>query len=370
MGKQQVLIVDDRPANLVALERILAETGAEVVKATSGEKALAATLEHDFALAILDVQMPGMDGYELAELLRGDPKSREMPIVFLTAASLAKEQIFKGYESGAVDYIVKPYEPAILISKVKVFLELHARKEELRRRRRQLAEVNRELEAFTYSVSHDLRAPLRAIEGFSRALMEDCPQKLDDREREYLERISGEAGRMSSLIDGLLTLSRATRAEMGNEPVDLGRVARGIVDRLEEADPDRAVDVRVADDLVAEGDPVLLGQALENLLSNAWKFSAGQAEARIEVGAEEQGDKRVYFVRDNGAGFDMKYADELFVPFQRLHSDEEFSGSGVGLSTVQRIVKRHGGRVWAESRPGEGSTFFFTLDEQEGMTCE
>jgi signal transduction histidine kinase len=360
--RQEILIVDDRPENLMALERTLVGVDVALHRATTGEAALAATLERDFALAILDVQMPGMDGFELAELLRGDPKTKHMPIIFLTAASWEEEQIFKGYESGAVDYIVKPYNPAILVSKVNVLLEMQAQSAELRRHREQLAAVNRELEAFAYSVSHDLRAPLRAIEGFSQALLEDCLEKLNEQEQDYLGRISSEARRMAQLIDDLLTLSRVTRAEMSRERVRLDDLAREVVARLREADGARRVEVEIADGLVVEGDPRLLGQVIENLLGNAWKFTGRRPEAHIELGQTGE----AFFVRDNGVGFDMKYAGKLFAPFQRLHGMTEFPGTGIGLSTVQRIVARHGGKVWCESQPGESTTFFFTLGEGQG----
>ncbi len=362
--QQRILIVDDRPENLLALERTLDEVDAATVRATSGEQALAATLEHEFALAILDVQMPGMDGFELAELLRGDPKTQRIPLIFLTAAYSAEDHIFKGYESGAVDYIVKPYSPAILVSKVRVFLEMHAQAAELRRSREALAAVNQELESFAYSVSHDLRAPLRAIEGFSQALLEDCLDQLDDQGRDYLQRVSAEARRMAQLIDDLLILSRVTRAEMHHEQVDLSALAAGIVARLREAEPDRQAEIQIAEGLIARGDANLLGQVLENLLGNAWKFTSKCERADIHLGQEDG----AFFVRDNGAGFDMRYADKLFTPFQRLHAMTEFPGTGVGLSTVQRIVARHGGRVWCASEPGQGTTFYFTLAERTEET--
>ncbi len=365
-NQQAILVVDDRPANLVALRQTLEETGAEIVEANSGEQALVETLRRGFALAILDVQMPGMDGYELAELLRGNPDTRNLPIVFLTAAFSEKWQIFKGYESGAVDYIIKPYDPPVLLSKVRVFLQLHAQRLELERSREQLTALNRELEAFAYSVSHDLRAPLRAIEGFSQALLEDCLEKLDAQGRDYLQRVSGEARRMSRLIDNLLRLSRVTRAEMKRQKVDLSALAREIAARLAAAEPGRRVQLRIAEDLAVEGDPGLLEQALENLLANAWKFTGRTEAARIEVGREAVDGRSALYVRDNGVGFDIKRADKLFAPFQRMHAAADFPGTGVGLSTVQRVVARHGGRVWCESEPGAGAVFFFTLGSGTG----
>jgi len=230
-------------------------------------------------------------------------------------------------------------------------------------RTRQLEAVNKELEAFAYSVSHDLRAPLRAVEGFSQALLEDYQAALDDKGKDYLLRVSAEARRMAQLIQDLLVLSRVTRAEMSFQPVDLSALAMAVVEMLRQGDPSRQVEVNLAPGLATRGDPRLLRQVLENLLGNAWKFTSRTDGARIELGSEMCESAATYFVRDNGAGFDMEYANKLFAPFQRLHGMTEFPGTGVGLSTVQRIVTRHGGRVWAESAVGQGATFFFTLGD-------
>ncbi len=241
--------------------------------------------------------------------------------------------------------------------------------EELRRANLQLEAANRELEAFSYSVSHDLRAPLRAITGFSEALAEDCGDRLPAGAEVHLGRIRGAAERMGALIDDLLALSRATRVPMRLDEVDLSRIAEEIVGQLRAEEPHREVEIRVGQGLVAYGDRQLLRTLLENLLRNAWKFTGGRSPARIELerlpdtraaGIGEAG-KDVYVVRDDGVGFDMAHAGRLFRPFQRLHPASDFPGSGIGLATVQRVVRRHGGRVWIESRPAEGTTVFFTL---------
>src|SRR5579864_5984670 len=221
--------------------------------------------------------------------------------------------------------------------------------------------ANRELEAFSYSVAHDLRAPLRSIDGFSLALLEDCADALDATGKQHLQFVREAAQDMAALIDGLLSLSRVTRSELRREVVDLAEIARSVFAQLRRASPDRAVETVVADDLAAEGDARLLRGLLENLLGNAWKFTRRRAMARIEVGVVRESGERVYFVRDDGAGFDMTYADKLFGAFQRLHSPTEFEGTGIGLATVQRIVHRHGGRIWAESAVDRGATFSFTL---------
>ena len=237
--------------------------------------------------------------------------------------------------------------------------ELEHRVEE---RTAQLAEANRELEAFGYSVSHDLRAPLRALDGFSKRVMQSAAAKLDDTERDGLARVRAAAQRMSQLIDDMLSLSRLVRVSLEPRNVDVTAIVLAIVDELRRAHPDRLVNVEIATGMQAYADPQLLRIAFDNLLRNAWKFTRKQSDARIEIGCETIDGRRVYHVRDNGVGFDQAYADKLFVPFQRLHSAREFEGSGIGLATVHRVVRRHGGDVWAESAPDRGATFFFTLE--------
>jgi signal transduction histidine kinase len=224
-----------------------------------------------------------------------------------------------------------------------------------------LAAANEELEAFSYSVAHDLRAPLRGIQGFSQAVLEDYSDKVDERGRDYLSRVSAAAVRMSALIDDLLQLSRISRAGLVPAAVDLSALARDIALELQRESPDRMVCMVIADEARATGDPQLLRIALENLLGNAWKFSSKVGEPVIEFGCMETGGQDVFYVRDNGAGFDAAHASRLFAPFQRLHAERDFPGTGIGLATVQRVVRRHGGRIWAEGQPGAGATFYFTL---------
>jgi signal transduction histidine kinase len=221
----------------------------------------------------------------------------------------------------------------------------------------------RELESFAYSVSHDLRAPLRVIDGFAQMVQEDYAGQLDTLGRDHLKRIVAAAGRMNSMIDTLLEMSRMTGRELQFERVDLSETARQLIEELKAAEPGRQVQVAVQPDLSVDGDSTLLRLVLQNLLGNAFKFSARTSDARIEFGRRLDGD-HAFFVRDNGAGFDMRFADRLFGVFQRLHSQSEFAGTGVGLATVQRIVRRHSGRIWAESEPGKGATFFFTMWDQ------
>jgi light-regulated signal transduction histidine kinase (bacteriophytochrome) len=228
-------------------------------------------------------------------------------------------------------------------------------------RTRQLESANRELEAFAYAVSHDLRAPLRSMSGFSQILQENAPPGLDEKSRHYLQRIHDASQRMSSLIDDLLNLSRIGRSELTARPISLSQVAGEAAAAIRERHPTRDVRLEIAEGMEVNADSRLLRIALENLLSNAWKYTSRAAQAAVSVGVQAGEHGPVYFVRDNGVGFDMKYADKLFVPFQRLHPEAEFPGSGIGLVTVQRIIARHGGRVWAEAKPDEGATFYFTL---------
>ena len=234
--------------------------------------------------------------------------------------------------------------------------------EDLQRREIELAAVNDELEAFNYSVSHDLRAPLRTIDGFSQALLEDYEDKLDDEGKDFLGRTRAASQRMGILIDDLLNLSRVTRGELRYEEVNLSEIARKVVVELQEGDTlGREVTFEITDGAVTMGDPNLLRAVLDNLIGNAWKFTGNHETANIEFGITEDEGKQAFFVRDDGAGFDMEYADNLFGAFQRLHGMTEFPGTGIGLATVQRIIHRHGGRVWAESKVEQGATFYFTM---------
>ena len=377
-----ILLVDDQPANLLALEAMLQPLGQRLVQASSGREALKHLLAEDFAVILLDVKMPSMDGFETAALIRERERSRHTPIIFLTAADRTQTSAMRGYAVGAVDYLIKPIVPEFVRSKVAVFVELAKKNAELVRQAarlraseqeaRELAEAraelvrdlehkNRELESFSYAVSHDLRAPLRRIDGFAQALADHLKDGLDATGAKYLANVREAAQHMSQLIDDVLHLSRVTRSELRQQEVDMSGLAEFCLGRLREASPDRVVTARVRPGVTAVGDGRLLRIALENLLSNAWKFTGKRDDAVVEFGTAQVAGETVYFVRDNGVGFDMAYAGKLFGPFQRLHLPTEFPGSGIGLATVQRVIHRHGGRVWTEARPDHGATFSFTL---------
>jgi light-regulated signal transduction histidine kinase (bacteriophytochrome)/HAMP domain-containing protein len=235
-------------------------------------------------------------------------------------------------------------------------------------RTQQLQLANQELETFCYSVSHDLRGPLRAISGFSQALLEELPAELPGDSRRYFDKIIAASQRMGQLIEDLLNLSRVSRVELIRQPVNCSELATEILNDLKQQNPAHEVHAEVWSDMLVNADPKLLRIALENLLSNAWKFSSKQTSPRIEAGTMRDGKREIYFVRDNGAGFDMKYADKLFGPFQRLHAMNEYPGTGIGLATVQRVIHRHGGRIWFDSKAGQGAVFYFTLDADFNVT--
>ncbi len=283
-------------------------------------------------------------------------------------ASILAGQVGRIYENGSL-YAELQREAADLAQEV---TERQRAEDEVRRlnaelerrvteRTAQLEATNRELEAFSYSVSHDLRAPLRTIDGFSAAVLEEHAEQLDAEGKQHLGRVRAAAVHMRQLIDDLLSLSRVSRAELTRQRVDLSALAAAVGAELQSADPQRLVTLIVAPGIVVDADARLLRIALENLLGNAWKYTRRQPQPVIELGVRQQQSKAVYVVRDNGAGFDMRFADKLFGAFQRLHGAHEFEGTGIGLATVQRIVHRHGGRIWVDAAVGQGATFFFTL---------
>ncbi|MGA2772019.1 MAG: response regulator [Bryobacteraceae bacterium] len=393
-------MVDDRPDNLFATRAVLEDLGEDLVATTSAVEAVDYLLRQDFGLILLDVMMPGMDGFDLALQIRRLRRSRDTPIIFLTAAG-SVEKMTKGYELGAVDYLLKPVAPEVLRAKVAVFIgiarqagklkyytemleerngelrevmagQLQAEQEILRLNRAlktrvgALSELNAELEAFSFTVSHDLNGPLAHITSFSRALKDECGLVLGERGLVYLDRIDSASQRMGQLIRDLLELARGSHSDIKIETVDLSAIAAEIAGGLRAAAPERAVQWEIAGGVAARGDLRLLTVALRNLLENAWKFTRRAEAARIEFGVETTTGAPVYFVRDNGIGFKTGDRDKLFQPFQRLPSAHEFEGTGVGLATVSRIVKRHGGRIWAEGEEGSGATFYFELPGVNG----
>jgi PAS domain S-box-containing protein len=470
--------------------------GFSVVIAQDGEEGLerASFVRPD--LVLLDVMMPGLDGFEVCRRMKAHPETRDIPVIFMTSLTDIADKV-TGFRVGAVDYVTKPLQIDEVIARVTTQLAVIADRKEtqhklhlltyaldkvgeiillmagdssqfiyanegaahilgydraelaggmgmvdidptwsqkewsdfwrtlcekhtltfesrrrtkdgrifpvevtascfefsnqvyhlvicrdisdrkhaeeeiyalnasleqrVRERTAQLEAANKELETFSYSVSHDLRAPLRSIDAFSSILLTDYKDKLDEDGQDHLTRIHAASQRMMQLIDDILNLARVSRGQLRRQPVDLGRIARVVADALVKNEPERKIEFIIAPDLIAEGDPNLLQITIENLFANAVKFSGPRPVARIEFGMKDGERGPVYYVRDNGVGFDVAYADKLFGAFQRLHTQAQFPGTGVGLATVQRIIHRHGGEIWAESQPEHGATFYFTL---------
>ncbi len=507
--RQKILIVDDKKGNLVALERVLHDLDVEIIQVDCGNEALKATLNHDFALAILDVQMPEMDGYELAEYIRSEDKTKHLPMIFLSAVYSDESHVFKGYEAGGVDFVTKPYNPYYLISKVKVFLQLDKQKKELlekieleksrnylesilmsvndsivvfslegkiktvnkaalslwgykyeemigtealqlfdsdiytswlyslrnheaspkktgcafhkiettivkknkvevpalisgsallnrsgaiqgavlvavditdrkkaelkihklneeleervKERTHQLEISIKDMESFSYSVSHDLKTPLRAISGFTYALYEDYFEKLDDEGKGLIKIIVDNTRKMGEIIEDLLSFSRLGRKDVVKKSVDLTQIFVNSFNELKSLSPARKINLIITQLLPTSADASLIQHVITNLLTNAFKFTKLREEAEIEVGSFEKNQQTIYYVKDNGIGFDMKYADKLFSVFQRLYNSVDYEGSGVGLAIVYKVIYKHGGQVWTEAEENKGATFYFSL---------
>jgi two-component system NtrC family sensor kinase len=387
--RARILAIDDSPTWLESLVLAFSGEGYEIVTANCADEGFEKIAQESFDCVMVDLIMPGIDGIETCRRITQMARSMDRPIVIIMlTSSETKEDMTRGLEAGADDFASKSSDMTVLKARIRALLRRKFFQDENRRIRQQLMETeleasearaaaeitaaraalsdelerkNKELEAFSYSVSHDLRAPLRSIDGFSALLLEGYADKLDARGQDYLGRVRSAAHRMGQLIDDLLQLSKVGRAQLHRQRVDLSDLARIVAAELRCAHPGRLVRMLIPSGVVAEGDHRLLQIVFENLLGNAWKFSAGAAEAVIEFGVARTDGHSTYFVRDNGAGFDMAFAERLFTPFQRFHLQSQFPGTGIGLATVHRIIDRHGGRVWAESAVDQGATFHWTL---------
>jgi PAS domain S-box-containing protein len=487
-AEDHILIVDDKINNIYVLEQILGRPGRNLIRATNGNEALKVALHQEIDLIMLDVQMPGMDGFEVAQILKSNKRTSETPIIFVTAELKEHRFVMKGFEEGAIDYLYKPLNPDITEAKVSVLLQLHRQQRELMEKNQalenyallinnsadliciinaetfrfeevndaafsllgyparemknksladylseegqvkikelasvyqptfsfevlmftksgehryvswnivnkhnlwfangrditrqkkadfeikqlnlnlernvaQLQLTNKELESFSYSVSHDLRAPLRSINGYAQMIQDDHAQSFNDEAKRMFNVIRKNATKMGTLIDDLLAFSRMGRKEITRVPIDFNKLVEPIIADLKQTAP-AGTTITVHPLPNTQGDPALLSQVYINLISNAIKYSSKKETPTVELGAAEKDDEFVYYVKDNGAGFDMQYAHKLFGVFQRLHGNEEFEGTGVGLAIVQRIIVKHGGKVWAEGKLDEGATFYFSL---------
>jgi two-component system sensor histidine kinase/response regulator len=366
--KPKILIVDDRPENLVALRTVLKNLDIELIEATSGNDALKATLRHDFALALLDIQMPDMDVYELAAILREEEKTVHLPFIFISAVYTDNLNVFKGYEKGAFSFITKPFQPEILINKIKFFIDKHQQEiaiselnKDLKNKYKELELVNKELESFSYSVSHDLRAPLRSINGYSEILKKEYEAGLDDEGKRILNKIIEGSQKMNRLIDSLLNFPRLGKKEITKVSTDINVLVAETIKELKTEQLNKNLNWDIRELLPVKGDVLLLKQVFVNLISNAIKYSSKKDKPEIEIGCELNHQGVTYYVKDNGAGFNMDNADNLFGVFQRFHGADEFEGIGIGLAIVERIVVRHDGSVWAKAEEDKGATFYFSL---------
>ena len=354
--RAKVLLADDN-ADLRDYVTRLLEPNYQVVAVPDGEAALELVPSFAPDLVLTDVMMPRLGGIGLLRALRADVHTRQLPVILLSARTEEEAEVDSG-ERGPDDYLVKPFSARELIARVRTHLALSRVRRE---RIEQLEQANQELEAFSYSVSHDLRTPLRAIDGFSNAILKRKAQQLDDEGRQYLTRVRKATARMGELIDELLRLSRVSRASLVRQRVQLGALADKVAAALHEQHPAHPVHFSADPDIEAYADPRLLQIVLENLFDNSWKFTSRRSDARVHFGQVARAALPTYFVQDNGAGFDQNFVHRLFQPFQRLHAESDFSGTGIGLAIVHRIIVRHGGRIWAESSANTGATFYFTL---------
>jgi signal transduction histidine kinase len=410
----KVLIVDDGPVNRKLLRALLEIEGIAVIEAENGVEALETLGGQNLDAIISDILMPSMDGYRLCKEVRASEKWHDLPFIFYSATYTEAGDEKLCYDLGGDRYLRKPSSGKMILAALREVTQRNgthpqshavlsepevtrkynerlvrkleeknedlalrtaqleqaqARLEEInrdldqrvRQRTAELEMANQELEAFSYSVSHDLRSPLNHIGGYIDMLVNNCAGKLDEESLKHLHVVRNAARRMGDLIHALMELSRVGRATLECRAVDLSAMANEILAELKRAEPARQVETCIAPGLVARADQHLMHAVLVNLLGNAWKYSSKRADACIEFGRLENASPDTFFVRDNGAGFDMKYIDRLFRPFQRLHTAYEFEGNGIGLATVRRVLSRHNGCIWAESKEGQGASFYFTL---------
>jgi two-component system sensor histidine kinase/response regulator len=375
-----ILLVDDRPDKLLALEAILARLNANLVKARSGKEALRLLLQQDFAVILLDVSMPGMDGFETAAMIRQRPRTEHTPIIFITAIGNTRDHIAQGYSLRAVDYLNTPIVPDVLRTKVSVFVDLHRQTELIRQQSQQVNELNRaleeriraltsanqELEAFNYSIAHDLRAPLRSMGGFARALVEDESSAMSESGRDYARRILRSAEYMDKLLLGMLTYSRLARSELPPHVVDLEEITAETLALVEREVRERSVKVEILSPLGRVlAHPVTMRQILANLIGNSLKFTAPDRAPLLRLFTTRAPGFVRLWIEDNGIGIAPQFHERIFGLFQRLHDSQTYPGTGIGLALVRKGAERMGGRAGVESELGQGSRFWVELPASE-----
>ena len=378
-------MVDDEPKNLLALEAVLESLGVDLVRAHSGDEALRALMKDDFAVILLDVQMPGMDGFETASLIRSREKNRSSPIVFMTALGKTEAEMFRGYEVGAVDYLLKPFSPEILRHKVKVLVELYLKTAEIRRLNTALKEANaslerrvkdrtealeikgadlsrsnQELAQYAAVASHDLQEPLRTLSTYLQLVRENNFSHFNNEDKAFMEVVLDSAKRMRQLINDLLAFSQVGQGERKLLKTDFGALLGRVLDVLAGVIEEKGAKVSVAAMPSLSVEPVLLAQVFQNLIQNAMKFQNGKAPV-VDISAKDEGDFWVFRVKDNGIGINPEHFEKIFKLFQRLHTRDDYPGTGLGLSICKKVVERHGGKIWIESSPSQGSAFYFSL---------
>lgn len=362
--KGSILVVDDTIENLHLMAEELKQEGYEVRPVLSGQQALHAAFNNPPDLVLLDIRMPEMDGYEVLKELKAHAKTQDVPVIFLTALNEAKDEA-RGLEMGVVDYLTKPVVLPILKSRVKTHLQLKFQRDKLEERNQELQAMNEELNAFAYSASHDLKAPLALINLYTQFIREEFEDSHDEDGIESVKSIENACYKMQQLIESLLKLSRIGQNEMAIRQVNMSNIAEVVYEEIMEGKEEHAISFRCAPNVIAEGDQQLIHIALFNLMHNAVKYASRVENPILEFGVQKEDGSKIYYVRDNGVGFDMESAEGLFTAFKRLDSSKSFEGTGIGLTIVKRIIERHHGEIWAESQQNQGATFYFTLNRVE-----
>ncbi|MGK7878883.1 MAG: response regulator [Crocosphaera sp.] len=363
-NRGDILIVDDIPENLQLLFTMLTEQGYEVRRVLSGKQALNVVRVEPPDLILLDIKMPELDGYQVCKRLKADPITQNIPVIFLSALNDTFDKV-KAFEVGGVDYISKPFQLQEVIVRIENQLNLLRMQQKLEKKNAELELVNQELEAFSYTVSHDLRTHLSVVNNIIYLLNQKYRQELSDTVQKYINFLEEESDRLGEIIEDLwrLSESKSKYLDMVLDSFNLSEVVRKIINRFNIESEVKSKDFIIEPDVYVMGDQGLIKIALENLLENANKFTSKREQPRVEFGQLQQDAQTIYFVKDNGVGFDPKKAEKLFTPFFRLHQEQEFSGTGIGLATVKRIIERHDGKIWYETKINQGTTFYFTFGE-------